>query len=310
MAASLWRKRLGIAYEPWRLGHTVLAVAAVALGLVHVGGVQYYTAAPAVRLLWMGIALSLLLVTAYVRLVRPWRLTRRAYRVTDVTRERGDAWTLTLRPDGHAGTSFRPGQFAWLTLRATPFQMTEHPFSFSSSPSPDTGMLAFTIKELGDFTRTIGTVRPGEAAFVDAPYGAFTLDRHRAPGYVFIAGGIGIAPLMSMLRALADRSDRRPLLLVYAYRTWDRMTFREEIAGLTARLDLTFVPVLEEPPPDWQGERGRVTAALLDRHLPPDRHARHYFVCGPEPMTQAIEHLLHDLGIPLTLVHSELFDLV
>lgn len=308
--ASLWRKTLGIAYEPWRVTHTAFSVTAVALALVHIEGVQYYLASPWQRLLWRVFALSLVAVVCYVRVVRPWQLATRPYRVTAVARERGDAWTLTLAPHGHRGFSFQPGQFAWLTLGGSPFLMQEHPFSFSSSPVLPGGRLEFTIKELGDFTRTIGSVPQGAVAFVDGPYGAFTIDRHPAPGYVFIAGGIGIAPIMSMLRSLAESGDRRPLLLVYAYRRWERLTFREAIADLQSRLNLTVVFVLEEPPDQWHGERGWITREVLDRHLPEDRLLRSVFVCGPEAMTQAIERQLHGLGIPASHVHSELFELV
>ena len=172
--ASLWRKTLGIAYEPWRITHTVFAVAAVGLALVHIEGVQYYLASPSKRLLWRVFALSWIAVVCYVRVVRPWQLLSRPYRVTDIARERGDAWTLTLEPHGHRGFSFQPGQFAWLTLGGSPFLMQEHPFSFSSSPMLPGGRVEVTIKELGDFTRTIGSVQRGAVAFVDGPYGAFT----------------------------------------------------------------------------------------------------------------------------------------
>jgi predicted ferric reductase len=307
--SSVWRKTLALRYEPWRVMHTVLATAAVLLALVHIEGVQYYIASPWKHLLWRIFALSWIAVLLYVRLVRPWQLTRHPYRVADVVQERGDAWTLAVEPIRHAVFPFQPGQFAWLTLGANPFLMKEHPFSFSSSPMLG-GRVEFTIKELGDFTRTIGQVERDSIAFVDGPYGAFTIDRHAAPGYVFIAGGIGIAPIMSMLRCLADRGDGRPLLLFYAYRRWERMTFREAIEALRSRLKLTVVYVLQEPPEQWQGQRGWITSEMLDRLLPDDRLSRHYFVCGPEPMTQAMERHLSALGVPMSHVHSELFELV
>jgi predicted ferric reductase len=310
MITSLYRRPLRLAYEPWRVAHTALSVVALATALAHIQGVQYYLASPWKRELWRGIALSCLAVIGYVRLVRPWQLLRRPYRVVRVAPEPGDAWTLAVEPDGHPGLSFEPGQFAWITVGGSPFLMREHPFSVASSAEAPGGRLAFTIKELGDFTRTIGTVRAGEVVYVDGPYGAFTVDRHDAPSYVFIGGGIGVAPIVSMLRTLADRGDTRPLLLFYAYRRWDRLTFREELEALRARLDLTIVWVLEEPPPDWTGERGWITPDVLDRHLPAARSSPHYFVCGPEAMTQAMERFLHGLGVPMAQVHSELFELV
>jgi predicted ferric reductase len=311
MMTALWRTRLGLSYDTWRVTHSVLATAAVVLALTHMRGVGFYVADPLMRRLWTVIGLSWFGVVLHVRVLKPWWLRRHPYRVIEVTPERGDAWTVTVEPVGHTGFTFQPGQFAWLTLRHGPFPMREHPFSIASAPDSTGRRVAFTIKALGDFTRTIGSVRPGEIAYVDAPYGAFTIDRHPAPGYVFLAGGIGVAPIMSMLRALAARRDSRPHLLVYAYRRWDRLTFREELDRLSGTMNLRVVYVLEEPPDDWTGERGRVSADLLARHLPAHvRNDRVYFVCGPEPMIQAAERGLHDLGVPMRRVHSELFHLV
>ena len=115
---------------------------------------------------------------------------------------------------------------------------------------------------------------------------------------------------MSMLRTLADRGDRRPLVLFYGNRVWDRVAFREELDALRSRLDLHLVHVLLEPAPDWTGERGFVTEDVLMRHLPIERHRFHCFLCGPTPMTRSVEHALGALGIPATHVHSEIFDWV
>jgi hypothetical protein len=117
-------------------------------------------AAPWKQAFWIGYSVFWVGLLAYVRVIKPWLELRRPYVVEEVRKERGDAWTLTLRPEGHAGMTFHPGQFAWLTLRNSPFADREHPFSFSSSAARP-GELAFTIKERGDFTRQIGQVRPG-----------------------------------------------------------------------------------------------------------------------------------------------------
>jgi predicted ferric reductase len=310
IATSLWRKTIRFDYDHWRIFHSVVSVAAVGLGLLHLHGIGYYTAAPAKRALWLAITASWLWLVFHMRVLRPWQLARRPWKVTEVSAERGDAWTVTLRPEGHAGLRFEPGQFAWVTLRASPFAMKEHPFSIASS-AEETGALRFTIKELGDFTSTIGTLRAGETAYVDAPYGAFSIDRApEAAGYVFIAGGIGIAPMICMLRTLADRGDRRPHLLIYATSTWERTALREEVEALRGRLSLRVVHVLEEPPPDWPGERGRVTEELLRRHLPENRRGCHVYICGPTAMIESVERALYAAGVPMTQSHSELFDLV
>jgi predicted ferric reductase len=185
------------------------------------------------------------------------------------------------------------------------------PFSISSSPVHAQGRLGFTIKELGDFTRTLGTVKVGEHAYVDGPYGAFSIDRVSSPqGFVFVAGGIGIAPMLSMLSALADRSDKRTHRLFFACRNQTRLTGREEIEVLKGRLSLEVIYVLEEALDGWTGAQGRITRELLDKHLPAARGELCYFICGPKLMIHAAEKDLGALGVPARRVHSELFDLV
>lgn len=309
IVSSLWRKPLRIDYDHWRSAHIVLAVVGMIAALAHVYGSGSYLASTADRLLWLGLGAFWLSLAVYVRLWRPWLLSRQPWRVVDVRPECPGTWTLELEPMRGPIFSYRPGQFAWVSLRASPFAMREHPFSFSSSPTrPD--RIAFTIKELGDFTARIGEIRPGETAYVDGPYGSFGVDQHPdAPGLVFIAGGVGIAPLISMLRALADRGDTRPKWLFYGNRVRERVVFGEEIEAMAATIGLSLVHVLLEPPADWTGESGFITSDILARHLPADPARFQYYVCGPSPMIRLAEQSLGELGVPLHQVHSEIFDL-
>lgn len=309
LATSLWRRALRIEYDRWRRLHALLAVLGFLAALAHIQGAGRYLQLPAQRSLWLGATLAWIALVVYVRVWRPWRLSRTPYRVVDVRRERGRSVTLTLEPDGHAGFAYQPGQFAWLTLRASPFAMREHPFSMSSTPTQP-GRVAFTVKALGDFMRTLADVRQGERAYVDGPHGSFSVDRHpAAAGFVFVAGGVGIAPVVSMLRALADRGDPRPTYLFYGNRTREGTLFLEELDALAQRGTLQVVHVLTEPPPDWSGERGFVTADVLNRHLPRARTRYIWFVCGPNPMIRLAERSLAALGVSARRIHSEIFDL-
>jgi predicted ferric reductase len=309
IVSSLWRKQLRIEYDRWRFWHGIAATAALLLALVHLLGSDRYLQAPLKLSIWVLLALGWMALICHVRLLRPWRLSRRPWRVVEVSRESGRSWILRVRPEGHAGFDFRPGQFAWVTLRASPFALKEHPFSIASAPAAD-GALSFAIKELGDFTREIGNIRADEVAYVDGPYGAFTVDRFpRAAGFLFVAGGVGIAPIMSMLRALAERGEKRPLTLFYGNRLWDHVVFRDELAALAQRLALEPVHVLGEPPAGWAGERGLVTREVLARHLPQGYEGFQVFICGPNPMIASVERDLVQLGIKPRNLHSEIFDL-
>jgi predicted ferric reductase len=304
---TVLRDRVGLNYEWWRATHGAIAVAVLVISVVHVLRVGHYVAAPWKQVLW--VVLTGLAVTSlvWVRGVRPILMLRRPYHVVAVSRERGRAWTLTLEAVGHAGIHFHPGQFAWLTLGASPFSIDQHPFSLvSSAEQPERP--AFTIKSLGDFTSGIKDVKPGTVAYLDGPYGAFTIDFIEAPAVAFIAGGIGIVPIMSMLRTLADRGYRRRLILIYGNRTWEDVAFREELDALTGRLALEVVHVLERPHDGWQGPSGLISAALLAERLPLESDPQmHYFVCGPVGMMDVVERTLLSRGIPRARIHSERF---
>lgn len=106
-------------------------------------------------------------------------------------------------------TADHAGQFGWLTVWGSPSKITGHPFSLSSSAAVTDGRVDMSIRNLGDFTSEIDKVPVGRRVYLDGPYGAFTVG-NSADVHVLIAGGIGITPMMSMIRTLADRGDKRP----------------------------------------------------------------------------------------------------
>jgi len=306
---ALWRTRLRISYEFWHASHIILAVIAVTGGLFHMIGWGFYLADPVKRALWIGMTVFWISLLAYVRVIKPLFMLRRPYRVAELRAERGDTYTLVMEPIGHAGFQFRPGQFGWLTLWQSPFRITGHPFSFSSSAEDSEGRVAMTIRDLGDFTRTIREVPVGKRVYLDGPYGAFTIG-NPADMHILIAGGIGITPMMSMIRTLADRGDKRPLILFYGSKDWESVTFREELDALKARLDLTVVHVLSQPPEGWTGESGFINAELFRRHVPAGYADHEYFICGSNVMMDAIETALAEMQVPLSKYHSERYHFV
>lgn len=308
LVLTLGRRRLGLPYEWWRATHAVLAAAVLFIGTVHVFRVGWYISVPWRQAIWGGVSVVALALLMHVRVGKPIRARSRPYRVADVRAERGRAWTLVLEPTGHAGLTFEAGQFAWLSFEPSVLSIQQHPFSFSSSAaSPE--HVELTIKELGDFTSGIRNTRPGTAVFLEGPYGAFTLPAS-ARHLVFIAGGVGITPIMSILRTLRDQHDGRELTLLYATGSPDSTIFLDDLPILAAALPLRVVHVFERPPTGWTGEQGMITEEVLGRHLPADDREVHYFVCGPAPMMDAVETMLVRRGVPMDRLHSERFDIV
>lgn len=225
VVTALWRVSLKISYETWHLVHVALAVVAIIAGIVHMVGSSFYLVDPWKRSVWIGLTVFWIGLLFYVRIVKPLFMLRRPYRVAEVRRERGDTFTLVMQPDRHPGFRFSPGQFGWLTLWESPFAITAHPFSFSSSAEAADGCVEMTIRNLGDFTSSIYRVPAGQRVYLDGPYGAFTIG-NPADMHVLVAGGIGVTPMMSMIRTLADREDPRPVVLLYGVQDWESITFR------------------------------------------------------------------------------------
>jgi predicted ferric reductase len=306
---ALWRTELKLGYEVWHLTHIALALVAVAAGLLHMIGWGFYLVDPWKRALWIGLTIFWIGLLLYVRIVKPLFMLRRPYHVSEVREERGDTTTLVMRPDGHPGFRFSPGQFGWLTVWGSPFRITGHPFSFSSSAEVADGRVEMTIRNLGDFTSAIPKVPVGQRVYIDGPYGAFTIG-NPADMHVLIAGGVGVTPMTSMIRTLADRGDPRPVILLYGSKDWESITFREELETLKARLKLTVVHVLADPPLGWTGEQGFITAEVFKRHLPPPYADHEYFICGPNVMMDAIEAALGQMKVPMSKYHSERYSFV
>jgi predicted ferric reductase len=308
--SSVFRERLKLNYEWWRLSHLGLGVTAIVFAQLHVSMAGLYTNTFWKHAIWIGTAALMVGLVVYLRLLKPLRQRAFTWQVAEVREERGDTHTLALEPVGHEGFRFQPGQFAWIKLASSPFSIEEHPFSFSSS-AHRADRIEFGIKALGDFSSRIGDIPVGTRAYLDGPHGAFSIDRYPAVGYVFIAGGVGITPIMSFLRTMVDREDPRPVKLIYADKEWDDVAYREELEEMKNTLDLDLLFVLEEEPDEeWEGETGYIDEELLEKHMPGEAFHRFFFVCGPEPMMNSVHEALLEHGIPEAHIQMERFALV
>ena len=309
---SVWRRALHLSYEWWQATHGLLAVIVVLFALLHASLVGYYVTGLLRRVVYDGYIGTLILLLVWIRLVSPLIRLRRPWRVVRVDADRGGTSTLVIEPVGHQGFRFDPGQFGWIAVGRSPFAITQHPFSFSSAADPPPGgPVAMTIKAAGDFTKTVPDVTPGTRVYLDGPHGVFSMDRRQAPGYVFIAGGVGVTPLYSMLLTMREREDVRPVTLFYASATWDDVVFRDELAELSESMpNLRVVHVLERPPEGWTGESGYITPEVLRRHLPSQYRRYEYLICGSSVMMDAMEKALTEVGVPFRQVSTERFDMV
>jgi predicted ferric reductase len=308
VVTSIWRERLKIGYETWRVVHTGLGILILVTAQVHVSLAGLYVNTFWKQVVWITSSVLLVSLVVYLRAIKPYLQKRRPWRVVGVRPEGGETVNVDIEAVGHEGIRFHPGQFAWIKVGHTPYTIEEHPYSIASS-AERTERISFGVKALGDFSERLQGLEEGTTVYIDGPHGAFSIDRAQAPGYVFIAGGVGITPMMSFLTTLADRGDPRPILLIYSTNTEEELAYSDEIEALKERLDLETVFVLQEPPHDWAAEEGKVTEDLLDRRLPRERFVRRFFICGPGAMMTAVQEALLKKGVPQSHIHLEKFAL-
>jgi predicted ferric reductase len=316
VAAALLRRRIRLPYEWWRRTHVALAAAAIVLAALHVWWLDHLIRDSAMRMWFVLVACTVLAVAGYRWVWRPIRNDRGRFVLREVRPESATVSTLVLEPcryrhrRGYRPIDFAPGQFAWLRLTRSALAGQEHPFTVASGARP--GQVQFTIGHVGKFTTALRGLQPGRPVWLDGPHGTFTVDYVRATGLVLIAGGVGITPMMSMLRTLADRRDGRPHRLIVVARTEEDLLFRDELAEIGTRIDLTVTEILSRPPAGWTGRVGRIDADLLNRLLPGPfrRNQLDYFICGASPMVDGAREALGVIGIPGDRIHTEQFQMV
>jgi predicted ferric reductase len=292
---------LELPYEGWRLIH-LLAFVGTALAAVHGFSVDEHLRA-GVRVAFLGLLLAgYVALYVWVRFVRPLR-GRRFFEVEAVSPLSHNVTQIELRQTSGEPLDYQPGQFAFLRLGGE-----EHPFTLSSSPSR-TGGIAFSIKASGDYTGTLADTVAGAQARVMGPFGRFSYVHLAGGDLLLIAGGIGVTPMISMIRHLADNDSERAVTLLCANRTEADIVFREELDRLAAGMSGFRVVHVLSRQDEWAGEKGHIDAALLKRVLTARERAAHVFLCGPRPMMRSVRKALRRVGVPRARVHTETFTL-
>ena len=304
---AIFREQSGGSYEMWRLSHGVAALLVAVFGFHHTVQAGRYSGDMLLAYYWSVLLAIALFTLVWVYVLKPtWQLGH-PYVVRSVRPIALKTWELVVEPKQSAATGFAAGQFVWLNVGHSPYSLHENPFSIASAPASK-DHLAFVIKEVGDFTRSVGQVAPGTTAYVDGAHGNLAIDGRQAAGIALIAGGVGIAPLLSILRQLHHERDPRPIVLLYGNRTPEQIVYADELRGMQNDLDLQVEHVVSEPPAGWQGRTGMVDAdcvrAILMR---PDAADWLCFVCGPLPMIESVEEALVAIGVPDTQIVSERF---
>lgn len=197
-----------------------------------------------------------------------------------------------------------PGQFMIVRFLNRKLWWQQHPFSISGYQAGE--YIRLTIKPLGDFTASLkDKVKVGDKMLLDGPHGVFTLKRAVKDKLLFIAGGVGITPIRSILEEALLAGHEATLL--YGNRSEQEIIFKGELDQLKQRhqFDLHYI-ISENSAANF--EQGNIDKEKISR-LVPDLKEREVYLCGPVPMMKAIRQQLRELGLPKKLIHFEKFSL-
>ena len=314
VGTSLGRRVFRLEYERWRRLHNVLVLAVLGLGFVHgliMGSGRHGDLSTwPMRILWSGLFLIALAAYLHHRWFAPRRNRLAPCEVIAVGRESHDVWTIKVRATLNGnGRRHLPGQFYFITFLDSALPEEEHPFSISSSPT-ENGYLTFTIKAAGDFTQSIASLRPGDRAMIRGPFGRFShILRSGREDIVFIAGGVGITPLISMLRYMRDTGDPRRVVLIFVNRAQRDILFRDELEKMqrVGRPQLRVIHVLSRPQGAWNGETGRLNHEIMQKYISDLVGTSSFYICGPLPLTRLAIKILRQMGVFQADIHTEQF---
>lgn len=280
-------------YERWRWAHRVGALLAIVFIMWHIIGVdQLINTAP-----WFVFFTVLFLCMIALPLSR-WRrsVKHKKFIVSDINAESPTASTITLTPTKDETLRFTAGQFVWIRLKRG-FWAEDHPFTIASSEYERD--IKITFRHLGDWTTSsLTALRPGKTVWVDGPHGAMNLSRVPNGSSVVLVGiGVGLTPVMSILRTLAERGPNKFPIRVLITPTEE--LFLQELADLEDQFEnMTVFLNIQRP----------ITTETFTKHF--DNPKDWYFlVCGPPTMVIHCQEALYELNVSESHILTEQFEI-
>ena len=296
--SSYKRVRSKMKYETWWTIHLYTYIA-IAFSFMHqvLTGVMFI-GHPLNRAYWTGLYIFVAATIILWRILIPaYKNLRFKLRVERVDIEAPGIISIYVRGRNLSKLKAEGGQFFnWRFLDSHRWYES-HPFSLSAAPTDE--QMRFTVKDLGDHSRSLVSVRPGTLVFIEGPYGTFTKHQaHKSRPLVLIGGGVGITPIRALLEELPRN---REITVIYRASTEQDLIFLDEIKELAQRKNAK----LEVLP------GSRKLYPLDAKHLRamvPNIGQAEIYICGPTALTDLVRESAHQLGIPKKRVHSEIFE--
>jgi len=296
--SSYKRVRSKIKYETWWTIHLYTYIA-IAFSFMHqvLTGVMFI-GHPLNRAYWTGLYIFVAVTIVIWRIAIPlYKTLRFKLRVARVTVEAPGIISIHVSGRNLNKLKAEGGQFFnWRFLDGSRWYES-HPFSLSAAPTVNE--MRFTVKDLGDHSRSLISVKPGVRVMIEGPYGTFTKHQsHKSRPILLIGGGVGITPIRALLEELPANRD---ISLIYRTSNEEGLIFLDEITDLAKRKNVRLHVL-----PGSRRLYPLDSAHLLK--LVPNVQESEIYICGPTSLTELIRASAHELGMPKNRVHSEIFE--
>lgn len=292
-----------IPYRIWLFTHKFLGLAFF-IGGLHVLFISSDTSTDtALKVYILGFTLIGIAAFIYKTLLGRILIKKYNYQVSDVKLEAGNVTHIELLPVG-LQMSYKPGQFVFARFTGAKDQGINHewhPFSISSSPNDPA--LRLSVKGLGDYTNVLSRLPVGSAAEIEGAYGSFTNTDYSNRNQIWIAGGIGVTPFISMAKSLPETGYN--IDLYYSVKTSSELIDWQTLYDIAMVKNGTFRVI------PWVGDRqqAHLSADYVEK-ISGNVSQKDVFICGPPAMMQSLRKQFRDKGVPGTNIHSEEFGMV
>lgn len=204
-----------------------------------------------------------------------------------------------------AELAYKPGQYFFVNIKQGDKELSKH-LSFSSSPTQKDFIECTKKFTDHEFSMALKAAKVGDWARIDAPYGQFTFDGEYSK-IALLGGGIGITPLLSIIKNATDKHLDPKIVLFYGNRSENDIAFNQELETMQQQnKNLRVIMILNQPSTQWKGATGVITADLIKKEMP-DYKENTFYCCGPPPMVNAMEALVQSLELPKTQLREEFF---
>jgi predicted ferric reductase len=304
IATSIKLARSRMRYEYWYFVH-LIAYIAIFVALPHqlelgedLNGKNLF------YFYWIGLYAAVFASHLIFRFIRPiYIYKKQKFKISRIVRENYNTVSVYIKGNDLTSFDVNAGQFMIVRFLIKGMWWQAHPFSISHLPQNNE--IRITPKELGDFTGKIKDLAPDTKVLIEGPYGAFTSMFGTSNKVLFIAGGIGITPIRTLMEDMLQKG--KDVILLYGNKSKEDIVFKNELEEVAQKYPAKISYVLSEET-DFPGERGYIDEEKIKR-LVPDFINRDIYLCGPPPMMDKLITVFKNFGVRDSQLHFEKFSL-